>query len=197
MYAERYKKIQIVGCRQTFKTYELCIIVLHWRNWEVLKLEMEINKVVTLSHKGVFYYAYEENAIVIHNIMGYKLKKDSANSQLSCGFPESALAKVMAKLSMLEISFRVFKPTPENMVNKIKEELFDNNTNYEKFSKRADFSEAYDFLCAICEKSKECQDKPEQGFHGMKMVIDLSDEDVFRYFSMIKQKLIEKGANYE
>ena len=162
-----------------------------------MKLVMETNKVVTLSHKGVFYYAYEENAIVIHNLMGYKLKQDSANSQLSCGFPESALGKVVAKLSMLEISYRVFKPTPENMVNKIKEELFDNNTNYEKFSKRADFSEAYDFLCAICDKCKEYQDKPSQTIKGMKMVIDLEDEDAFRYFSMIKQKLIEKGANYE
>lgn len=158
---------------------------------------MDANKVVTLSHKGVFYYAYEENAIVIHNLMGYKLKRDSANSQLSCGFPESALGKVISKLRIMEISYRVFKPTPENMLNKIKEEFFDNCMNYEKFSKRADFSEAYDYLCAICDKCKEYQDKPSETIKGMKMVIDLADEDAFRYFSMIKQKLDEKGANYE
>lgn len=156
-----------------------------------------INKVLTLSHKGIFYYAYEDDAIVIHNLMGYKLKKDSASSRLSCGFPEGTLAKVITKLSTLEISYRVYKSTKDNPVNMVKEELFSTNVNYEKFSKRAEFSEAYDFLCAICEKCKEYRDKQSQTIKGMKMVIDLEDEDAFRFFSMIKQKLEEKGANYE
>ena len=158
---------------------------------------MEANRILTLSHKGIFYYAYEDDAIVIHNLMGYKLKKDTGNSQLSCGFPENTLAKVISKLSMLEISYRVYKATKEDPVNKIKEEIFNNNVNYEKFCKRAEFSEAYDFLCMICDKSKEYQDKPASAVKGMKIVIDLADEDAFRYFSMIKQKLEEKGAHYE
>lgn len=156
-----------------------------------------MGRILTLSHKGIFYYAYETDAVVIHNLMGYKLTTASSSKQVSCGFPESTLIKVLQKLKTLEISYRVFKPTKDNPVNKIKEEIFPDNHNYEKFSKRSDFSEAYDFLSEICDKCREYQNKPSKSMNGMKVVVDLESEEAFHYFSMIKQKLDEKGANYE
>ena len=51
------------------------------------------DNVVVLSQRGLFFYAYDMDAVVLHNSIGYKLI--DKNDILSCGFPETALGKVV------------------------------------------------------------------------------------------------------
>lgn len=147
-----------------------------------------VTKRVILTHKGVFYYAYEKDAVVIHNLMGYKLTTVAEN-QLRCGFSEKSLGKVIAKLSSLQISYRVFNPTKEDRLRISMEKEYEDDSNYIKYSVKSDFSEAYDFLEEICKKCEEYQESKVSSSNGLRMVIDLEDENTYKYFLMIKNKL--------
>lgn len=148
---------------------------------------------LTISHKGLFYYAYDTDAIVLHNLMGYSLT-NVPNGQIRCGFPDSALGKVLAKMNNLQISYRIYKGTKNNPLNVFLQRSFEDTENYQKYSVRSDFSEAYDFLKELCIKCKEYQECKSRPFPGLKMTIDLEDENTYRYFSMIKEKIDQMGG---
>lgn len=72
---------------------------------------------------GSFYEVYGEEAFIISNIFGYKIKK--VGSSFRVGFPICAYNKVIDKLNSLKISYVIFDG------DKIKK-TFKNN-NYDTF----------------------------------------------------------------
>lgn len=154
---------------------------------------MDKGKVLTLSKKGLFFYAYETDAIVIHNLTNYQLSTN-AHGQYKCAFPENTLGKILGKLSSLEISHRVYKPTKDDPLKLFTEKYYPDIGNYQKYSVLSDFSEAYDFLRDICQKSRDYQEQKNADPFGMMLVIDLKNENVCKYLSMIKDRLDERGG---
>ena len=81
-----------------------------------------MKKVVNLRRVGKFYQAYEDDAYVIHAIMGYNV----SNGRI--GFPVNSLGKVQSKLDECKISY--------NIIDKdsiIDSKDFRDNNMYDKF----------------------------------------------------------------
>ena len=80
--------------------------------------------IVNLRRIGKFYHAYEDDAYVIHAIMGYKV----SNGKI--GFPISSLGKVQNRLDECKVNYKIIDKD-----NIIGENDFRNNNKYDKFLK--------------------------------------------------------------
>lgn len=88
-----------------------------------LKEKIKYKKYIIMIRVGSFYEVYGEEAFIISNIFGYKIKK--VGSSFRVGFPICAYNKVIDKLNSLKISYVIFDG------DKIKK-TFKNN-NYDTF----------------------------------------------------------------
>lgn len=64
--------------------------------------------VVAVRLQGMFYNAYSDSAKVLSVVTGYKIKQNTATSQLKCGFPSNALEKVKELFQRENVSFMAF-----------------------------------------------------------------------------------------
>ena len=71
-------------------------------------------KYISLFKSGKFYNAFGDDGIIIHFLLGYKYTE----YKHSVGFPESAYNKVINKLQMEKISYKVFQK--ENLLYEYK-----------------------------------------------------------------------------
>ncbi len=71
-------------------------------------------KYISLFKSGKFYNAFGDDGIIIHFLLGYKYTE----YKHSVGFPESAYNKVINKLQMEKISYKVFQK--ENLLDEYK-----------------------------------------------------------------------------
>jgi len=76
---------------------------------------------------GNFYNCYQTDAIIINFLFGYLITVNE-----KCGFPESALTKVLNKLEEDKISYQIIYRDKNPYVKS-----FDNLNNYEKIAKKA------------------------------------------------------------
>ena len=81
-----------------------------------------MNKVVNLRKVGKFCQAYEDDAYVIHAIMGYNV----SNGRI--GFPISSIGKVQNKLEEYKISYQIMDRESITDSNDFK-----NNNKYDKY----------------------------------------------------------------
>ena len=81
-----------------------------------------MKKVVRLRLVGKFYQTYEDDAYVIHAIMGYKV----SNGKI--GFPTSSIGKVQNKLEEYKISYQIKDKDCITDSNDFK-----NNNKYDKY----------------------------------------------------------------
>lgn len=88
-----------------------------------LKEKIKYKKHIIMMRVGSFYEVYGEEAFIISNIFGYKIKK--VGSSFRVGFPICAYNKVIDKLNCLKINYIIFDD------DKIKK-TFKNN-NYDTF----------------------------------------------------------------
>ena len=149
---------------------------------------MSEGRVLTLHLQGKFYRTNETDAVVLHNIMHYKLNRQ-ANGTMYCGFPESALSKVITKLRTTLISYRIYKPTPTELLHIHSEQVFENN-QYEQYMRLEEEDLAYEYVCRLCEMC-EYASKQKDRPRGVKITLDLEDEETRHIFMKIKEKLGE------
>lgn len=65
---------------------------------------MNKDKSISLYKIGKFYNAYNDDGIILHELLGYKYLE----YKKSVGFPESALVKVQGKLESNNISYKIY-----------------------------------------------------------------------------------------
>lgn len=82
-----------------------------------------MKKHIKLRKQGKFYSAFEEDAFVIHSILGYKI----VNGRI--GFPENSLGKVTNELNNYKVDYVVIVKDEE-----VEKKHFPNN-NYNKYLK--------------------------------------------------------------
>lgn len=63
---------------------------------------------IILQLRGMFYNAFEESAVVLSEVTGYKLKPMQSGT-LKCGFPANALEKNIELFKKKNISFKVYE----------------------------------------------------------------------------------------
>ena len=83
-----------------------------------------MKKVVRIRKVGKFYQAYEDDAYVIHAIMGYNV----SNGRI--GFPVSSIGKVQNKLEEYKISYQIMDRESITDSNDFK-----SNNKYDKYYK--------------------------------------------------------------
>ena len=81
-----------------------------------------MNKVVNLRKVGKFCQAYEDDAYVIHAIMGYRV----SNGRI--GFPVASIGKVQNKLEEYKVSYQILEH--DEVIDK---KEFKNNNKYDKY----------------------------------------------------------------
>lgn len=141
---------------------------------------------VIISLKGNFYHVYEEAAIVIHNLLGYKLR-ENAKGQISCGFPDTALGKVTIQLDRHEISYKVYKDMKGELMVLLGEKYFEDNAGFLKYSKQSSLDEAIDFINMLCEVHERGRNGKLSLGQGITAVLDLTDEEVGRKLRILKR----------
>ena len=72
-----------------------------------LKEKIKYKKYIIMMRVGSFYEVYGEEAFIISNIFGYKIKK--VGSSFRVGFPICAYNKVIDKLNSLKISYVIIE----------------------------------------------------------------------------------------
>lgn len=86
------------------------------------ELEELYPNTIILRLRGSFYDAYGNSALVLGEITGYKVKKQSDKAMFKAGFPSNALEKNLQVMRDSNISYIVFERD-----EKIFEEKFSNN----------------------------------------------------------------------
>lgn len=87
----------------------------------------EINETITLYKIGKFYNTYNDSAIILNYLFGYKILIDN-----KVGFPESALNKVINTLEDKKINYQIIDKDNNNDHKK-----YGNFNNYNKVLKQA------------------------------------------------------------
>lgn len=95
------------------------------------------NKSFVMLHKqGKFYNCFNEDAIIMHYLFGYKIIKDNLT-----GFPETSLVKVLNKLESEKISYEIIYKDRDSVIknygniNKYKI-ILGKSLEYQKISER-------------------------------------------------------------
>lgn len=102
---------------------------------EMIKTIKEIHsKDVCLFKIGAFYHTYNRDSYVVSYLFKYKIKELESNHK-ECGFPESALPKVKAKLENNKISYLVIDR--RNNYDVDEQEDYKDLNNYEKIYEKA------------------------------------------------------------
>lgn len=88
---------------------------------------MEKNYCINLCKSGKFYSAYGDDALILHYLTGYKY----VEPKKLVGFPETALAKVKAKLDNEDLPYKLYDKNDLTFENK------GINRKYQKILKKA------------------------------------------------------------
>lgn len=100
-----------------------------------IKIIKEIHsKTIVLVRMGKFYNVYGKDAYILSYLFSYKLKE--VNGYYSCGFPISALNKIIYTLEDKQVNYIIVSRRENYQVEE--EENFKSNNKYEKI-----FDEAY------------------------------------------------------
>ncbi len=70
-------------------------------------LKKEYKKFVILQKKGIFYMAYQDDALILNYLFNYQVKDDAA------GFPEITLGKVLEELKYRQINIYILNDSDE------------------------------------------------------------------------------------
>lgn len=104
---------------------------------EMIKTIKEIHpKFLCMFKIGAFYHVYNRDSYILSYLFNYKIK-DLGSNHKECGFPESALPKVMTKLENNKINYLLIDRRNNYDVDR-EEDYKDLNKyekNYEKASK--------------------------------------------------------------
>ena len=107
-----------------------------------------MKRIVNLRRVGKFYQAYEDDAYVIHAIMGYNV----SNGRI--GFPINSLGKVQNKLEECKVNYQVIDK--DNITDS---KDFKNNNKYDKYFKEGKKSfEKIKYDLEVLEKIKNLPD---------------------------------------
>lgn len=87
----------------------------------------EVNETITLYKIGKFYNTYNDSAIILNYLFGYKILIDN-----KVGFPETALNKVINTLEDKKINYQIIDKDDRNDHRK-----YGNFNNYNKVLKQA------------------------------------------------------------
>ena len=124
-----------------------------------------MNKIVNLRRVGKFYQAYEDDAYVIHAIMGYNV----SNGRI--GFPINSLGKVQNKLEEYKVNYQVIDK--DNITDS---KDFKNNNKYEK--------------CLI--EGKKSFEKIKYDLDLLERIKNLPDEKVEKIINFINEVINEE-----
>ena len=98
----------------------------------------EIHEDFVICYKvGAFYHCYGKDAYIVSFLFGYNLT--TKNSMATCGFPERALLKVMAKLENKNINYMTIDT--RNNYDVDNKEDYKNLNTYTHF-----FDKAYEYI---------------------------------------------------
>ena len=78
----------------------------------------ESKDTIVIIKNGIFYYTYNDDAIILWNLFDYKIKDDN-----ELGFGSNSYSKVLSKLKDKNLSYIVY----DSSSNKLDEYLTDNN----------------------------------------------------------------------
>ena len=81
---------------------------------------------------GTFYHSYSRDSYILSYLFGYQVKKIQ-NNYSTCGFPSSALNRVMSKLEELQISYMILNKNENYEV-----------TDEQDFKTKNKYNEMYD-----------------------------------------------------
>lgn len=102
---------------------------------EKIKAIKEIHpKDVCVFKIGAFYHTYNRDAYILSYLFNYKIK-DLGSNHKECGFPETALARVMARLEQKQINYLVIDRRNDYDVDN--QEDYKNLNQYEKYYEKA------------------------------------------------------------
>lgn len=76
---------------------------------EYKKLVSLYKETIIIRLRGMFYNAFEESALVLSVITGYKVKRTSSASMSKCGYPSTAFEKVLALLKREHINYVIYE----------------------------------------------------------------------------------------
>lgn len=97
---------------------------------EMIKTIKEIHpKFLCMFKIGAFYHVYNRDSYILSYLFNYKIK-DLASNHKECGFPESALPKVMTKLENNKINYLLIDR--RNNYDVDREEDYKDLNKYEK-----------------------------------------------------------------
>lgn len=95
----------------------------------------EVNpKAICMFKIGTFYHAYNRDSYILSYLFKYKIK-ELGQAHKECGFPNSALSKVMAKLEEKQINYLVIDR--RNNYDVDNKEDYKNLNNYDKYFEKA------------------------------------------------------------
>ena len=148
-------------------------------------------KTVVLSLKGVFYQAYGKDAMVLHNLTGYKLTKQR-DGETMCGFPENVIGKVCALFREKKVSLTVLRAGKEKIPDVVYDEQVENSA-YDEYLQESDNDRAIRFLSNLCSL---CKTFNEQSLVKAEMKLDLTNKETVQNFYILLG-LLEGGKKIE
>jgi len=100
-----------------------------------------MKEIVSIIKSGIFFYCYDTDAIVIHELLHYKI----VDNGKKCGFPLSNLDKVINTLDTYRVSYEVIE-NDKVILNK----NYKNNNSYKKYYdsglKNLEIETRFDFI---------------------------------------------------
>ena len=101
----------------------------------IIKVAKQVHQeYIILIKTGGFYHAYGKDSYIISYLFGYKTKQIEENYS-TCGFPESAINKVMATLENKKINYMILDR--KNNYDTDTKENYKNLNNYQKVYEKA------------------------------------------------------------
>ena len=102
---------------------------------EMIKTIKEIHRNDLCMFKiGSFYHCYNRDAYILSYIFGYKIKSIEKSNK-ECGFPISAIEKIIAKLEILKINYVLIDRRDNYEIDEKKD--YKKLNEYENFYERA------------------------------------------------------------
>ena len=96
----------------------------------IIKVAKQVHQeYIILIKTGGFYHTYGKDSYIISYLFGYKTKQIEENYS-TCGFPESAINKVMATLENKKINYMILDR--KNNYDTDTKENYKNLNNYQK-----------------------------------------------------------------
>ena len=142
------------------------------------------DKKLQITHKGVFFNAVGEDAIVLHNITGYQLNQKK--NQISCGFTEKAIEKVAAKIEEQHVSYVALWENGPAQGDIYRGKTFEDN-RYDEFAmlKQGD--------APVVVSSSSKQNKATTAISKEDLLKELDPEDTYGYLEWLCRTAAQRG----